>query len=250
MYYQKERRYNGMEFKYNVTGAARKQLVGRMAEILECAPKYLGAPTFSYEVDYFTIDKNGTVSFDDRADSEEIEMLVERLLEEGFEPEAVEQEAVENTNGAEAEGQSDIVESGKTAICVYLPDSLFTEEGFANLARLIAAKGALIQKALGADELPLLREDGKVGFPWFRDGSEPDAVRAYTHFVTALCQMANGQKRVTAKEKEVENEKYAFRCFLLRLGFIGKEYKEERKLLLKNLSGNGAFKTAKEDEDE
>lgn len=235
MYYQKERRYNGMEFKYNVTGAARKQLVGRMAEILECAPKYLGAPTFSYEVDYFTIDKNGTISFDDRADSEEIEMLVERLLEKGFEPEAVEQEPSE---------------PGKTALCIYLPDSLFTEEGFANLARLIAAKGALIQKALGADELPLLREDGKVGFPWFRDGSEPDAVSAYTHFVTALCQMANGQKRVTAKEKEVVNEKYAFRCFLLRLGFIGKEYKDERKLLLKNLSGNGAFKTAKEDEDE
>ena len=246
MYYQKERRYNGMEFKYNVTGAARKQLVGRMAEILECAPKYLGAPTFSYEVDYFTIDKNGTVSFDDRADSEEIEMLVERLLEEGFEPEAVEQEptepkAAENANGAEP---------GKTALRIYLPDSLFTEEGFANLTRLIAAKAALIQKALGADELPLLREDGKVGFPWFEDGSDPDAVSAYTHFVTALCQMANGQKRVTAKEKEVENEKYAFRCFLLRLGFIGKEYKDERKLLLKNLSGNGAFKTAKEDEDE
>ena len=235
-----------MEFKYNVTGAKRKQLVGRMAEILECAPKYLGAPTFSYEVDYFTIDKNGTVSFDDRADSEEIEMLVERLLEKGFEPEAVEQEptepkAAENANGAEP---------GKTALRIYLPDSLFTEEGFANLTRLIAAKGALIQKALGADELPLLREDGKVGFPWFEDGSDPDAVSAYTHFVTALCQMANGQKRVTAKEKEVENEKYAFRCFLLRLGFIGKEYKEERKLLLKNLSGNGAFKTAKEDEDE
>ncbi len=246
MYYQKERRYNGMEFKYNVTGAARKQLVGSMAEILECAPKYLGAPSFSYEVDYFTIDKNGTVSFDDRADSEEIEMLVERLLEEGFEPEAVEQEpsepkAAENANGAEP---------GKTALRIYLPDSLFTEEGFANLTRLIAAKAALIQKALGADELPLLREDGKVGFPWFEDGSDPDAVSAYTHFVTALCQMANGQKRVTAKEKEVENEKYAFRCFLLRLGFIGKEYKEERKLLLKNLSGNGAFKTAKEDEDE
>ena len=235
-----------MEFKYNVTGAARKELVNAISAITEAPVKYLGAPTFSYEVDYFTIDKNGTVSFDDRADSEEIEMLVERLLEKGFEPEAVEQEpsepkAAENANGAEP---------GKTALCTYLPDSLFTEEGFANLARLIAAKGALIQKALGADALPLLREDGKVGFPWFEDGSDPDAVSAYTHFVTALCQMANGQKRVTAKEKEVVNEKYAFRCFLLRLGFIGKEYKDERKLLLKNLSGNGAFKTAKEDEDE
>ena len=35
---------------------------------------------------------------------------------------------------------------------------------------------------------------------------------------------------------------YAFRCFLLRLGFIGSEYKAERKILLKNLSGSSAFK--------
>ena len=54
--------------------------------------------------------------------------------------------------------------------------------------------------------------------------------------------MAKVQKRVTATEQPVENEKYAFRCFLLRLGFIGAEYKEARKILLKNLSGNAAFK--------
>ena len=54
--------------------------------------------------------------------------------------------------------------------------------------------------------------------------------------------MARTQKRVTAKEKEVDNERYAFRCFLLRLGFIGAEYKEERKILLRNLTGSSAFK--------
>ena len=54
--------------------------------------------------------------------------------------------------------------------------------------------------------------------------------------------MARTQKRITAKEKEVDNEKYAFRCFLLRLGFIGAEYKAERKILLRNLSGSSAFK--------
>ena len=52
-----------------------------------------------------------------------------------------------------------------------------------------------------------------------------------------------------AKEKEVENDKYAFRCFLLRLGFIGSEYKEERRILLKNLSGSSAFKGGASDED-
>lgn len=41
---------------------------------------------------------------------------------------------------------------------------------------------------------------------------------------------------------ETGNDKYAFRCFLLRLGFIGDEYKIARKVLLKNLTGNSAFR--------
>ena len=58
--------------------------------------------------------------------------------------------------------------------------------------------------------------------------------------------MAKDAKRVTATEKDVESEKYAFRCFLLRLGFIGAESKTQRKLLLQKLSGSSAFKTAEE----
>ena len=55
--------------------------------------------------------------------------------------------------------------------------------------------------------------------------------------------MSRNQKRITATEKAVDNEKYTFRCFLLRLGFIGAEYKTERKILLRNLSGSSAFKS-------
>ena len=62
--------------------------------------------------------------------------------------------------------------------------------------------------------------------------------------------MSKEQKRINATEKEVTNEKYAFRCFLLRLGFIGAEYKADRKILLKNLTGSSAFKTAKETADD
>jgi hypothetical protein len=50
-------------------------------------------------------------------------------------------------------------------------------------------------------------------------------------------------KRISPTERSVENEKYAFRCFLLRLGFIGSEYKEARKVLLERLEGNSAFKS-------
>ena len=55
--------------------------------------------------------------------------------------------------------------------------------------------------------------------------------------------MSVTQKRITATEKPVDNEKYAFRCFLLRLGFIGNEYKTQRKILLRNLTGSSAFKS-------
>ena len=57
--------------------------------------------------------------------------------------------------------------------------------------------------------------------------------------------MSRDAKRITAKEKPVGNEKYAFRCFLLRLGFIGNAYKADRKILLRNLSGSSAFKSGK-----
>ena len=57
------------------------------------------------------------------------------------------------------------------------------------------------------------------------------------------------RNQLAKKEKEVENEKYAFRCFLLRLGFIGKDYKDERKILLRNLTGSSAFKGGAKNED-
>ena len=72
-------------------------------------------------------------------------------------------------------------------------------------------------------------------------------VDAYTRFIHALCEMAKTQKRVTAQERPTKSEKYAFRCFLLRLGFIGSDFASARKVLLANLSGNGS-KSGREDE--
>ena len=70
-------------------------------------------------------------------------------------------------------------------------------------------------------------------------------INHYSKFIEALCNMAIQRKRVTSTPNKSENEKYDFRCFLLRLGFIGQEYKELRKFLLRNLTGNSAFKNGK-----
>ena len=73
--------------------------------------------------------------------------------------------------------------------------------------------------------------------------SDEKSRQAYTTLIEKLIEFARERTRVTASDKETDNPKYAFRCFLLRLGFIGAEYKRERAILLRNLEGNGAFKS-------
>ena len=222
-----------MTIKYNRTGADRKSLVDAIASITGAEAKYLGAPSFAYQVDYFTIDRNGAITFDDRADSGEVENLVERLASMGFEAEPVEREA-------DTEAERPAAHEGLT---VQMPADGFTPETLNNLHSLIAAKGRLIRKALGVDLLPVQVEADAVSFPWFSGEITGEEAKAYTHLIGALCDMARNQKRITAREKDTDNDKYAFRCVLLRLGFIGAEYKEERKILLRNLTGSSAFKS-------
>lgn len=215
-----------MEVKCHASGAERKRLVQTVSDWLGVPAKYCGAPTFNYKVDYLTIDRNGILSFDDRADSEVIEQLLQHIYDEGFD---IDQSHTED-------------EDEPCGVCVSMPKSLFTDDSLENLKALIAAKGSLIKKSLSVDDLPLEITDMKVSFPWFPETPTPEELKAYDTFICKLCELARTQKRVTATEKPTGNEKYAFRCFLLRLGFIGAEYKEARKILLRNLAGSSAFK--------
>lgn len=221
-----------MTIKFNVPGKERKHMVLTMSEWLGCEAKYLGVPSCAYQVDYFTIDKNGNLSFDDSADSNVVERLLEHLFDEGF----------------EADISADSRDQEIHGICISMPRSLFTDSNLENLKAIVAAKSSLIKKALDVDELPIEITDTKVSFPWFMGEPTPEEVKAYDTFICKLCEMARNQKRVSAKEKEVDNEKYAFRCFLLRLGFIGNEYKAERKILLRNLTGSSAFRSGQKKE--
>ena len=225
-----------MTITINATGAERKRLVQTIAQWLGCEAKYLGVPSCAYQVDYFTIEKNGSLTFDDSADSEVIERLLQHIYDEGFD---IDQSHTEDEPEEEIHG-----------ICISMPRSIFTDSNLENLKAIVAAKGNLIKKALDTDELPIEVTDTKVSFPWFVGTPTPEELKAYDTFICKLCEMARNQKRVVAKEKETDNDKYAFRCFLLRLGFIGEEFKSERKILLRNLTGSSAFKsgqsTAKE----
>ena len=228
-----------MEIRYNVTGARRKELVKVISDTTGAKAEYKFMPTCNYEIDYFTVTKDGTLEFDDRADSEEVEQVLEAIAVAGFECEPQDggdSEAKEVSANAENAPQAET-----EGLTVAVPRDSLSDAAIENLQRIVDSKAALMKKALDTDSLPIEVTDEKVSFPWFTQ-MDGDSARAYTHLVSALCEMARNAKRVTATEKEVDNEKYAFRCFLLRLGFIGAEYKVERKILLKNLTGSSAFK--------
>jgi hypothetical protein len=219
-----------MEIRFNRTGSERKALVTAIGEILETKPVYRGAPTFIYDIDGFEVDKEGTLIFTDSTDSETVETLLDKLAGRGFAFEENENATQGNTNASDL-------------LVIEMPKEGFTETAIANLDKLIESKGELIKKALGAASLPIEQTEETFCFPWFPFDSNVDEVKAYTHFVTAICEMAKTQIRISATAKEVDNEKYAFRCFLLRLGFIGSEYKTVRKILLSKLTGSSAFKS-------
>lgn len=220
-----------MTVKTNAQGKDRKRLVLTIAKWTGDQVKYAGAPSFAYEVGGITIDKEAGIDFGNALPDEAIDRLLQHLYDEGFEPDMSIEEAAED-GGDEFSG-----------ICISMPRSLFTDKNLENLKAITAAKESLIKKALGADSLPIEVTDTKVSFPWFPGEPTPEEVNAFDTFICKLCEMARNQTRVVAKEKAADNEKYAFRCFLLRLGFIGDEYKAARKILLRNFTGSAAFKS-------
>ena len=227
-----------MEIRYNAVGAARKPLVKAIGEMLNVKPKYLGAPSMAYQIGRLKITKEGTLVFDDDPDAQEVNDLLERLTERGFRPVSASGEE----DGKVTAERTDEPRGANLGLTVEMPiESVLV----GNLTNLLSAKGYLIKKALGITELPVEVKDNRVVFAWFDRQLEGDEVKAYTHLISALCEMSVTQKRISGTEKPADNEKYAFRCFLLRLGFIGEQYKTERKILLNCLEGSAAFKTVK-----
>lgn len=236
-----------MTIKYDVPGIQRKNLSKAIAKWIGVDVNYLGAPSFAYEIGAYRLDPDGSLVINAEPDNMVIEPLLEHLEDEGYK--RIDEGLQEAENGnLETEPKNDTdetataLQSENVALTVAMPRESFTDDALQNLQKLIDAKGSLIKKALGIDNLPIEVDDERISFPWFPDVQDSETADVYTHFITALCDMAKKQNRITVKEKPADNEKYAFRCFLLRLGFIGQQYKTARKILLRNLSGSSAFK--------
>ncbi len=252
------------QYNYNLHGSDRKPLVEAISQILGQPAVYQGAPDFSYRIGGCTVSRDGVLSYSGNAHPELMATLVESLHGRGFVAEKI---AVNHTAGETSteapnteEAAQGEVEPSETAadrnmpdivpdsnnpdkLTIEIPSMGFSPEARMNLEKIVASKATLLRQAVGADNLPIMELDGKIIFPWFTLHGLDGEADAYSRLVTAICNMAKNQKRVTATEKPEENAKYAMRLFLIRLGFIGNEYKTARKLLLRNLAGNSSWKS-------
>ena len=210
-----------MEIKYLIDKNQRKAMAEKIAEILGENMQYLATPTFAYQIGEFTLTKDCTLQFSDMTDSKTVEILLEQLDSAGYH-----------------------AEESPELLTVTTPKKFLDSSALENLKRIIANKENLLKHALETDSLEITETEENIEFPWF-SVSEPNDGDAYYKFISALCDFAKNQKRVNNKPDTSDNEKYAFRCFLLRLGMIGSEYKSVRKVLLRNLTGSSAFRHGK-----
>lgn len=205
-----------MNIKFNIEKSQRKALAQKIGELTGSEVKYLGVPSCGYQIGACTLDKEAVLHGDELPDD-----IRNELQKAGY--------------TAEDEPED---------LTISMPRDFFTEQSMNNLLQLIANKETLLKHALNTESLAVNECEETVEFPWFTVEKDGDA-DAYAKFITMLCEFAKNLQRVVNKPDASDNEKYAFRCFLLRLGMIGADYKAARKVLLRNLTGSSAFRHGK-----
>lgn len=210
-----------MTIAFHLTGEKRKELVNAISEIIGVPAEYQFMPTCAYKIgDFYTVTKEGNLEISDSADKKEVEMLIDELVNRGYDVPLDEEE-----NG----------------LTVEMPLEMVDESTLDRLRKIVENKGELFKTAFKTDNLEIVAEEDKIYFPWFTLENDDDAA-AYFTFISMLCEFAKNQKRINNKPETTDNPKYTMRCYLLRLGMIGAEYKSTRKVLLRNLSGSSAFR--------
>ena len=243
----------------------RKEIIKALGEHLGVEPKYMGVPSFAYQVqtteETYIVDRAGKITT-----SAGMEVELESILNGG---------KVEEPSGFDAETIN---------IEVSVPMEGHTGITLKNLVNMVYSKQALIKKSLGITgniiepEFCKSINEGKieslddfraaiesigekhcpgiafdfnnsnVTFKFLKGEASLEKVQAYTQLIGLLNQNAKALKHASAKSKDTDNDKFTFRVFLIRLGMVGDEYKVARKVLLENLEGNSAFRSGKKPE--
>ncbi len=126
------------------------------------------------------------------------------------------------------------VQEKPTSFAVGIPSDEFPDSMFQNLMALIAARADLLKKALGTETLAIILLRGKLWFPWFTIRENCHEADIYREFVYFLCETARFQSHYPAWLRYAGTGKLAMRLFLLEIGYVGRDLKEGRKLLLRN----------------
>ena len=205
-----------MNIRFNIEKSQRKALAQKIGELTGSEVKYLGVPSCGYQIGAYILNKEAVLHGDELPDD-----IRSELQKAGY-----------------------TAEDEPVALTISMPRDFFTEQSMNNLLQLIANKETLLKHALNTESLAVNECEETIEFPWFTLRQDGDA-DAYAKFITMFCEFAKNLQRVVNKPDASDNEKYAFRCFLLRLGMIGADYKAARKVLLRNLTGSSAFRHGK-----
>ena len=205
-----------MNIRFNIEKNQRKALAQKIGELTGSEVKYLGVPSCGYQIGAYTLDTEAVLHGDELPDE-----IRSELQKAGY-----------------------TAEDEPVALTISMPRDFFGEQGLENLLQIIENKETLLKHALNTESLAVNECEETIEFPWFTVEKDGDG-DAYARFITALCEFAKNLKRVVNKPDTSNNEKYAFRCFLLRLGMIGEEYKPVRRVLLRRLTGSSAFRHGK-----
>lgn len=209
-----------MIIHYGVSGDERKRLAYELGKITLWEPLYAKAPTFAYKVGNYTVDKTGAITCPAGMTKDVLDRLIGLLKKEGFVSESVEGDA----------------------LTIGIPKDTVTPDALLRLRQIICNKAALFERAFQANMISLEESDDKISFPWFTVYGEDGEAKAYSDFVFALCRMAQDRKRITQKPYNGDNDKFTMRLFLVQLGMKGEEFRQTRKILLRHLSGNSAWR--------
>lgn len=217
----------------------RKKLINALSEILNEEPHYCFAPSFAYEFSICRVDRDAIIHLAPTIFGQSVDSVAALLSQRGFNA-----EVIDNCSEIEeSSDQPDEENDNEEYLAVFIEHEKISPETLAKLEQIVSGKATLLRKALGDSPLSIVNTSKGYAFPWFQIESDEESQSAYATLIEKLIEFARERTRVTVSDKETDNPKYALRCFLLRLGFIGAEYKHERAILLRNLEGNCAFKS-------
>ena len=239
----------------------RKDLVKALEKVLDQKSTYRGAPSFIYDIGPYMVLRNGDLEVEDSEADENIikELAMKGFIQEpGLEPTAEISIPMENLDGrtlmnivfrinskdallSKVFGQSENYRISETFISELDSIRPETKEDFIDVLSYIG--GNEENKGISFTE-----EKVTFSFPQTLDG---EVLHAYSALIEMMIKEAESKRRIRPESIGLtENEKYSFRNWIVTLGMSGDEYKADRAILLRNLTGHIAYRTRKQAEEQ